>query len=305
MNTEPIYIIGPTAVGKTEIAITLAKKLNGEIVSADSMQVYRGMDIGTAKPAREKLEEVPHHLVDILDIDETFSVARFRKIAEGVIDDIKRRGRVPLVVGGTGLYVKSLTEGIFEGPSADWNYRRKLREEEHTLGPGYLYSELRKIDSESAEKIEPNDLRRIVRALEIYHLTGRPISEHQKEWARMRPDITIIGLSMERELLNERINKRVDEMFRMGLVDETKRLLELGLEGNRTAMQAIGYKEIIGHIRGEYSLDRAKELLKRNSRRYAKRQLTWFRKDDRIKWFNAGEMNLEQLLRDILNYITE
>jgi len=248
---------------------------------------------------------VPHHLVDILDIDETFSVARFKKIAEGVIEDIKRRGRVSLVVGGSGLYVKSLTEGIFEGPSADWGYRRKLREKERTLGPGYLYSELRKIDSESAEKIESKDLRRIVRALEIYHLTGRPISEHQKEWVRMRSDITIIGLSMERELLDERIYKRVDEMFRMGLVDETKRLLKLGLESNRTAVQAIGYKEIIGNIRGEYSLDRAKELVKRNSRRYAKRQLTWFRKDDRIKWFNTGEMNLKQLLCDILVYVAK
>ncbi len=305
MKTEPIYIVGPTAVGKTETAIGIGRELEGEIVSADSMQVYHGMDIGTAKPTPEQLEQLPHHLVNILDLDQTFSVARFKKMAEDSIKEIRGRGRVPIVVGGTGLYVKSLTEGIFEGPSADWDHRRKLREDERRHGTGYLYGELRRVDPRSADRVKPNDLRRVVRALEVYHLTGRPISEHQKEWAQKRPDITIIGLDVERGLLDERISKRVDEMFRRGLVEETRRLLELGIESNRTAMQAIGYKEVIGYVRGAYDLGRAKELLKRNSRRYAKRQLTWFRKDDRIKWFDVSEMKACQLLRNILDYLGE
>lgn len=303
MNTEAIFIVGPTGVGKTEAAILVAKKLNGEIISADSMQVYRGMDIGTAKPTREQLAEVPHHLIDVLELDETFSAARFKRLAEEKTVEIRGRGHVPLVVGGTGLYVKSLTEGIFEGPSADWGLRKKLRERERELGPGHLYEELREVDPESAEKIKPNDMRRVVRALEIYHLTGRPISEHQKEWAEKKCDVTMLGFDMERDRLYERINRRVDDMFRLGLVDETRRLMEQGIERNRTAMQAIGYKEIIGHIRGEYPIEKANELLKRNSRRYARRQLTWFRKDERIRWFDLGERPFEEVCKEVMEFL--
>ena len=303
MKTEPVYIVGPTASGKTARAVQLAKRLRGEIVSADSMQVYRGMNIGTAKPTASERAEVPHHLIDILDLDETFSVARFKSLADTAITDIRRRGGVPLVVGGTGLYVKSLTEGIFDGPSADWDLRKRLRQKERDDGPGYLYGELRRVDPESAERIKPADIRRIIRALEVHELAGRTISDLQKEWERTRPDIAIIGLTMERDLLNERIDNRVDEMFRDGLLEETKRLIGDDLERNRTAMQAIGYKEVVGCLNGEYSLDRARELLKRNSRRYAKRQLTWFRKDDRIRWFDAGSSAVLELVANILTYL--
>ena len=298
-KNDPVYIVGPTAVGKTDISISLAKKLNAEIISADSMQVYRGMDIGTAKPSAFQLKDVPHHLINILDLDKTFSVAQFKGAAERIIDDVRSRSRIPLVVGGTGLYVKSLTEGIFKGPSADWDFRAELQEEKNRYGLGRLYERLREIDPQSAGKIKAGDMRRIVRALEVHHLTGRLISELQIEWNSSHADITAIGLDMERRLLNERINKRVDEMFSQGLLEETKKLIESGIESNRTAMQAIGYKEIIGHIRGKYSIDEARELLKRNSRRYAKRQLTWFRKDSRIKWFDVGGIEFGNLLRQI------
>lgn len=302
-KTEPVYIVGPTAVGKTEISIALAKILDAEIISADSMQIYRGMNIGTAKPSVSQLAEIPHHLVNISNLDETFSAAKFKDAAEKIISGIRSCDKVPLIVGGTGLYIKTLTEGIFEGPSADWDFRAKLQEEEKAHGSGHLYSLLSRIDPKSAARIKPKDMRRIVRAIEIYHLTGRPISELQKEWEMQRPEITIIGLDMERVMLNERINKRVDEMFSQGLIEEIKRLVESGIEKNRTAMQAIGYKEIIGYLNGEYNLERAQELLKRNSRRYAKRQLTWFRKDNRIKWFDVGKVKKEQLMDEILSYL--
>ena len=302
-KTEPVYIVGPTAVGKTEISITLAKILDGEIISADSMQIYRGMDIATAKPSMSQLAEIPHHLINILNLDETFSAAKFKDAAEKIMSSIRSSDKVPVIAGGTGLYIKTLTEGIFEGPSADWKFRAKLNEQEKVYGTGHLYSLLTRIDPKSAARIKPNDMRRIIRAIEVHHLTGRPISELQKEWEMSRPYITIIGLDMERAMLNERINKRVEEMFSKGIIDETRHLIKLGIEKNRTAMQAIGYKEIIGYLNGQYNLERAQELLKRNSRRYAKRQLTWFRKDDRIKWFDAGNLKKEQLVDEIVSYL--
>ena len=302
-KTNPVFIVGPTAVGKTSIAIALAKAFDAEIISADSMQIYRGMDIGTAKPSASQLKEVPHHLINLLSLDETFSAAKFKSMAERIISEIQMRSRVPLVVGGTGLYVKTLTEGIFEGPSADWEYRAKLQSEEEKHGSGHLYEELSRIDPISAQRIKQNDMRRIIRALEIYYLTGKQISELQTEWEINKPDITIIGLEMERRHLNERINERVDEMFSKGLIDETKRLLDAGIESNHTAMQAIGYKEVIGYIHGKYPIEHALELLKRNSRRYAKRQLTWFRRDNRIKWFNVGTKLFDELLYKIRDYL--
>jgi tRNA dimethylallyltransferase len=302
-KTDPIYIVGPTAVGKTEISIALAQNLDAEIVSADSMQVYRGMNIGTAKPSASQLKQIPHHLINILNLDETFSAAKFKNVAQEIIADIRQHGHLSLVVGGTGLYVKSLTEGIFEGPSADWEYRATLQSQEEKHGSGYLYSELCRIDPVSAKRIKSNDMRRIERALEVYHIAGKPISEMQTEWEKKKPDITIIGLYMERGLLKERINKRVDDMFSQGLVEETRYLLKAGIESNRTAMQAIGYKEVIGYIHGEYPIEMAHELLKQNSRRYAKRQLTWFRKDGRIKWFDVGIKAFDRLLNEIKDYL--
>lgn len=302
-NTEPIYIVGPTAVGKTEISIALAKILDAEIISADSMQIYRGMNVGTAKPSENQLKEVPHHLISILNLEETYSAAKFKNLAEKIIGEIRSREKVPLIVGGTGLYVKTLTEGIFEGPSADWKYRVELDSEEKKRGTGYLYKKLQELDPKSADKIKPNDMRRIIRALEVHHLIGKPISELQTAWEMNRPEIVIIGLVMERPPLKERINKRVDEMFSQGIIKETENLINLGIENNRTAMQAIGYKEIIGYLKGQYNLESAKEILKGNSRRYAKRQLTWFRKDNRIKWFDVGKMERENTVVEITSYL--
>ncbi len=299
---EPVFLVGPTGVGKTSIAIWLAKRIDGEIVSADSMQVYRGMEVGVAKPTAKERKEIPHHLIDIVTIDEEFSVAQYKELAEKTIREIQCRKKAPLIVGGTGLYIKALTEGIFRGPDADWNFRKKLMEEVEKDGHQRLYKRLKEVDPETAEKIDQNDVRRIIRALEIYEKTGQPISELQREWRKSSLTHTMIGLTMERRLLYERINNRVEKMFEDGLVEETKRLMEVELEKNRTAMQAIGYKEVVGYLKNQYSLDEAKDLVKRNTRRYAKRQLTWFRKDDRIKWYDLSNADRrESILKQILS----
>ncbi len=299
---EPVFLVGPTGVGKTSIAVWLAKRINAEIVSADSMQVYRGMEVGVAKPTDKERKEVPHHLIDIVTIDEEFSVAQYKELAEKTIREIQCRKKTPLIVGGTGLYIKALTEGIFRGPDADWDFRNKLMKEVEKDGHQHLYKRLKEVDPETAKKIDQNDVRRIIRALEIYEKTGQPISELQTEWREPSFTHTMIGLTMERRLLYERINDRVEKMFEDGLVEETKRLMEMGIEKNRTAMQAIGYKEVVGYLKNQYSLDEAKDLVKRNTRRYAKRQLTWFRKDDRIKWYDLSNADRRKyILKQILS----
>jgi tRNA dimethylallyltransferase len=281
-----VFLVGPTGAGKTRVAVWLAKRINAEIVSADSMSVYRGMDIATAKPSVAQRKEVPHHLIDVVELTDSFSVGLYRKLATAAIQDIGERGKVALVCGGTGLYVRSLLDGLFEGPEADWELRARLRAEAQHKGTEALHARLKTVDPLAAEKVSPNDLRRLVRALEVYEKTHRPISEFQDQWKQNNtPAPPIFGLTMHREALYSRIDERVEEMFRRGLVEETRRLLGRGLRSNRTAMQAIGYKEVIGFLEGEYSLEEAERILKRNTRRYAKRQLTWFRKDDRIVWY--------------------
>ncbi|MFH1407059.1 MAG: tRNA (adenosine(37)-N6)-dimethylallyltransferase MiaA [Candidatus Omnitrophota bacterium] len=280
-----IFIVGPTAVGKTEYAIELAKKVNGEVISADSMQVYRGMDIGTSKPTGHQRKEIPHYLIDIIEPDEEYSCADFREKAEALIKDIIARKKTPIVVGGSGLYVRALIDGLFQGPGADWDLRERIYEEAKIYGNEYLYERLKTLDASAAAAIKPNDLRRIVRALEVCEKANAPITQLRKETHGIKDkyDVKIMGLLRERGELYKRIDARVDRMFDDDLLEETKKLLKKG-KFSRTAAQALGYKEIIGHLNGEYSLDEAKRLTKRNTRHFAKAQLTWFRKDKTIEW---------------------
>ena len=295
-----VFVVGPTGVGKTEASLWLAKRIDAEIVSADSMLVYRGMDIGTAKPTPEERAAVRHHLIDVLEPTEPFSVGKYRQLAKEAIAETHGRGKTALVCGGTGLYVRALVDGLFEGPGADWKLREELQAEAERSGPESLHTKLMEVDPETAEKLSPKDLRRVIRALEVHSRAHRPISELQSQWKQRGRGPTMLGLTMDRSLLYQRIEERVDRMFERGLVEETEKLLERGLRTNRTAMQAIGYKEVVAYLSGECSLEEAKKLLKRNSRRYAKRQLTWFRKDDRIQWYDFDDYSTRQELYESL-----
>jgi len=283
-----IFLVGPTASGKSSVGVCLAELIYAEIISLDSMQLRRGMDVGTAKPSAEDRARVPHHMIDILDPCESFSVARYVKLACEAVSDIAARGRVPLFVGGTALYLKALTSGMFEGPSADWKLRSRLRRVAAEKGSPFLHDRLRGIDPAAAEKIHPNDLRRIIRALEVFEKTGSPISQLQQQWQNEGDDgPPIFGIERDRDDLYDRIDRRVDRMMSEGFLEEVRRLSERG--PGREASQALGYKEMLAHLRGEIAdLDEAVELIKRNTRRFAKRQLTWFRAFPQIIWIHAG-----------------
>lgn len=286
-----IIICGPTAVGKTHVGIELAKRYEGEVVSADSQQIWRGMDIGTAKVNLTERSEIPHHLIDIAEPNEHFDAARFVELADKAIEDISSRGKKVFVVGGTGMYLRLLVNGLCEAPSQDEELRAKIETEVEAQGLQKMHEQLREIDPESALGIHPNDHTRIVRALEIYELSGTPASEFRKMhgYAEQRYDAIKIGLNIEREELYQRINERIDHMLEQGLLDEVKTLLEkYGPESQ--GLKAVGYREFVRHLQGEFSLERAVELAKRNSRRFAKRQLTWFRSDDEITWFKPDDM---------------
>ncbi|MBI5586961.1 MAG: tRNA (adenosine(37)-N6)-dimethylallyltransferase MiaA [Deltaproteobacteria bacterium] len=287
------FILGPTASGKTGVAVELASLFNGEVISADSMQVYRHMDIGTAKPSKEELGGVPHHFIDIADPDEEYTAARFRKEAIKKIGEILSRGKGVFVAGGTGLYVKVLTQGIFDGPRADKHLRETLREVARSKGNMALYGRLKEVDPVSAEKIHPNNTNRLIRALEVWELSKRPISEFHREHAFSEEpfDALKIGLHRERAALYAAIEGRVDEMMERGLLDETKRLLSMGYGSGLKPMCGLGYKEMTGFLNGEYPLDEAVELIKQNTRRYAKRQVTWFKRDPEIRWFSPERKN--------------
>ncbi|MDO8281482.1 MAG: tRNA (adenosine(37)-N6)-dimethylallyltransferase MiaA [Thermodesulfovibrionia bacterium] len=301
-NKPVIILLGPTSVGKTGVSILLAKALKTEIISADSMQIYRHMDIGTAKPSPDELREVKHHLIDILSPGKSFSAGLFRDSAVKLIDELHQKNKIPLIVGGTGLYIRTLTAGLFEGPSADWKLRDELLETEHAKGDGYLHSYLEKIDPEAAKKIEPNDVRRIIRALEV-SLNDKKISEKQKSHTKPEPyDFIKIGLTRERKELYSLIDKRVNKMMQDGLLEEVLNLI--ALRPDRTAMQALGYKEMSLYIAGEVPLEEAVELIKKRTRNYAKRQMTWFRKEPDINWvdltglYDSNTM-FEKILSDI------
>ena len=296
-----LVLVGPTAVGKTELSLRLAEELQAEIISADSMQVYRGMAIGTAKPSTEERSRVTHHLLDVVEPDETFNVADYINLAEKVLKDLQERKVTPLLTGGTGLYVDALLEGfLFPDTGADPMIRREL-EAQAEKDPLSLHRELEEVDPVSAGRLHPNDLRRIIRALEVYRRTGEPISVLQQKRDRgQRPyDPLYIGLVRDREELYSRVNQRVDQMLKEGLVAEVAALLER-YPDQPTALQALGYKEIAHYLRGAVPLTEAVELLKRDTRRYAKRQLSWFKRNKRIHWFNLTTMDESAVEKGIL-----
>lgn len=288
------FLVGPTASGKTEVGLLVAEAVGAEIVSLDSMAVYRGMDIGTAKPTVEERARVPFHLVDILEATEEFSAADYVRLAHEAVAEIRSRGRRALFVGGTPMYLKRLLEGVFRGPRADWEFRRALRARAQEQGTEALHRELARVDPTAAQRIHPHDLRRIERALEVHHLTGRPISELQRENRGALPGPRrIVGLRRGQQDLYRRIEERVERMWDRGLVEEVGRLAGAGL--SRSASQALGYREVLRHLDDELSPEEAKELTKRHTRQFAKRQLTWFRSLPDIHWVDVapGERALE------------
>lgn len=287
-----LVIIGPTAVGKTKLSIEMAKRFNGEIISGDSMQVYKGMDIGTAKIKEGEKEGIPHYLIDIKEPDEPFSAAEFQDLANKMILEIQSRGKLPIIVGGTGLYIQSVIYDyqFSEAPSAP-EYRAILERRAESEGIDSIFAELREVDPESAERIHPNNTRRVIRALEIYHCTGQTMSEQLKDQSNeLKYDTCIIGLTMEREQLYSRINHRVDLMVEEGLVEEVQGFYDQGLKECQS-IQAIGYKELYDCFNGKISKNEAVDHLKQNSRRYAKRQLTWFRNKMDVSWFDVTDLH--------------
>ncbi|MED1508685.1 tRNA (adenosine(37)-N6)-dimethylallyltransferase MiaA [Bacillus proteolyticus] len=294
-------IIGPTAVGKTKLSIDLAKALNGEIISGDSMQIYRTMDIGTAKVTKEEMDGIPHYMVDIKDPEESFSVAEFQERVRKHIREITKRGKLPIIVGGTGLYIQSvLFDYQFTDDAGDATYREQMEKLALERGVEYVHKKLQEVDPESAERIHANNVRRVIRALEIFHTTGEKMSDQlEKQENELLYDVSLIGLTMDREMLYDRINLRVDLMMEQGLLEEVEGLYNRGIRDCQS-IQAIGYKEIYGYFENRVSLEEAVSQLKTNSRRYAKRQLTWFRNKMDVAWFDVtgGEKTSE-----ILRYI--
>jgi tRNA dimethylallyltransferase len=288
LNSKLLCIIGPTAVGKTEIAINIAQNINAEIVSVDSRQIYRKMDIGTAKPTLEQMKLVLHHVVDCVDPEVYFSVANYQRLADKAIKDIQERGKVPMLVGGSGMYFRAIVDGLFDGPDADKELRKKLKQEAEEHGVQWLYERLKIIDPKAANIIHHNDLLRIIRALEVFELSGNRISDLQQQWNGENPRYHFIafGLNHPREELYRRIELRIDQMMVDGLLDEVHNLS--GYSRDLLSMNCLGYKEFLGYIDGIYSLEEAIDLVKRNTRHYAKRQLTWFKKDKRITWIDLS-----------------
>lgn len=306
MEKRVLAIVGPTASGKTKLAIQLALHLDTEIISADSRQVYKELIIGTAKPSNEDLNKVKHHFINHISIIEKYDVGKFVQEATEIISKLHKKNKIPIVVGGTGLYINSLLYGIFEGPSSDYQIRKSLEDELQILGLQSLQKKLKEVDPETYNRIDKNNPRRIIRALEVYYLTGKPISELQKEKHR-KPDYEsfVFGLNWERKVLYERINERTDKMINNGLIDEVKTILEKFGENINIVLQTVGYKEVIQYLKNEIGYDEMIELIKRNTRRYAKRQLTWFRKDRNIIWFTIqSENDFEQIAKNILTQIS-
>ncbi len=284
LNPEPlpVFLAGPTAAGKSAVALELAERLQGEIIAVDSMQVYRGLDIGTAKPSLDEQKRVPHHLIDVAGLDESFDVARFVSLAGAAAAGIRSRGRVPIFCGGTGFYFKAFLEGLGGAPPSD----PKIRAELQSLPLEKLLTELERSDPVTFQKVDRQNPRRVIRALEVIRVTGRPFSEQRAEWQAGRPAIPghFIGLTRSSGELSDRIRCRVDEMFHEGLVAETEALLQRGLAENPTAMQALGYRQVVEHLRGERPLAETIELVKIRTRQFAKRQLTWFRRQMKLDW---------------------
>lgn len=288
MLSPLIVLVGPTAVGKSRLALALAERVGGEIIAADSMQVYRGLDIGTAKPGAEERRRVPHHLLDLVDPDQAFTAADYARRARTAIADIRRRGHLPIIVGGTGLYVRTLFRGLFDAPGEQPSVREALRQEATKVGVPVLHRRLQALDAEAAARIHPNDLFRVVRALEVFVTSGRPISALRAEAHRnhrlVPGPMVWFGLERDRQELYRRIEMRVEEMLSRGLLQEVRGLRDRGYSPALKPLRAIGYRHMIEHLKGHTSLDAAVARLKRDTRRYAKRQLTWFRHEEQIEW---------------------
>ena len=295
-----LVIVGPTAVGKTELSLRLAELLDGEIVSADSRQIYKYMDIGTAKPTTAELARAPHHFIDIRTPDQYYSAGEYGREARRCIEDIFSRGKTPIVVGGSGFYIQALVDGLFapkiSDPAVKERWRARIRDE----GMDVVFEKLRVVDPKTAAALHPNDAQRVVRALEVWELAGKPISSFRKgeeKPAKFQP--VFVGLNRDRAKLYERIETRVEAMLRAGLIDEVKRLEQLGYTPQLNALRTVGYQEVFEFLRGELQHNEMTEKIKMNTRRYGKRQLTWFRRDDRIQWFSMDSENEQNLLKKI------
>ncbi len=300
-----VVITGPTAVGKTKLSVELAKRIGGEIISADSMQVYKFMNIGTDKISPDKMEGVPHHLIDFLDPHEDFNVFIFQKLVKEAIADISSRGKIPIIVGGTGFYIQAVLYDIdFTETDEDESYRHELEERAKSEGVHVLHEELRAVDPQSADAIHENNSKRVIRALEYYKKTGKKISDHNVEQhEKTSPyDFKYFVLTDDRAVLYSRIEKRVDQMIAEGLENEVKELLKMDIPGDATSMQGLGYREMIGYLQGEYDLERAVYLIKRNTRHFAKRQLTWFKRERDVIWIDKREFDRddEKILKEMI-----
>ncbi|MGL5417038.1 MAG: tRNA (adenosine(37)-N6)-dimethylallyltransferase MiaA [Clostridium sp.] len=306
MKEKILVIGGPTAVGKTDLSIQIAKALNGEIISADSMQIYKKMDIGSAKVTKEEMDGVTHYMIDIVEPTEEFTVAHYKELGDSIIKDILSRGKLPIIAGGTGLYINALTCNMdFTEGETDIAYRDELKTIADTKGNLYLHEMLKDIDPISYKNIHMNNTKRVIRALEVYHLTKQPFSSFDlgEKMYESPYDIHYFVLTMDREKLYERINKRVDIMMENGLIDECKAFMALGLNESNQSMQGIGYKEILMYLNGKISLDQSIELIKKGSRNYAKRQLTWFRRDKRVNFLNKDILTDAEIKSQIINDI--
>lgn len=304
MKKPLVVLTGPTAVGKTKLSITLAKALGGEIISADSMQVYKHMDIGSAKITEKEMDGVPHHLIDVLSPFEEFHIVRFQELAKKAMEDIYSRGRIPVFVGGTGFYIQAITKDIdFTESEEDKQYREELSRLAAEKGNEFLHEMLREVDKKSAEEIHANNVKRVIRALEFYKENGFPISQHNEEQKQNETpyNLAYFVLNAPRELLYERIDRRVDEMMENGLMEEVQKLKDMGCRREMTSMQGLGYKEILSFLEGEVPLEEAVRILKRDTRHFAKRQLTWFRRESDVIWVDKDKFSFDE--EKILEYM--
>ncbi len=300
MKPTIVCVVGPTAVGKTALSIEIAQRFNGEVISGDSMQVYRGMDIATAKVTPEEQQNIPHHLIDILRPDEDFSVFDFKARVTQLITDIRSRGRLPIIAGGTGMYLDSvIRDYALSEEKRDPLYEQKIAADIEKLGIDAVYDRLVEVDPEQAKKTHKNNVRRVIRALEVYDRTGQTMTEYQRNQEDSPYNVILIGLDMDRALLYERINARVDQMVELGLFQEARKFYDLGLK-DAPSMRAIGYKELIGYFEGQLTEEASIDLLKRNSRRYAKRQLTWFRNKMAVEWYAMTPETKNEVFQKIL-----
>jgi len=301
-----VILVGPTAVGKTAASIGLAKALNGEIISGDSMQIFRGLDIGTAKITNEEMDGVVHHMIDIKEPWETFSAAEFKERVDVLIDDITSRGKLPIIVGGTGFYINGvLYEYHFGEADTDEAYREELAAYHRQHGNEALWNMLNEVDAQSAQRLHANDVKRVMRALEVYHVTGIPASERQSEVDKktMRYNAVYLGLSLPRDILYDRINRRVDMMMEQGMEAEVRRALDAGVPQDALSMTSLGYRQMIQYFNGDISLEKAVELIKRDTRHFAKRQLTWFRHDPNIQWVDKQNKTDAQIEAELLKLV--